>query len=55
MRRPFPKLRRTRSLVTATVVVIAAIMVPGSASADLQSDIQNDFRGFLDVGAPRYL
>ncbi|MCP2293985.1 hypothetical protein APR11_000389 [Nocardia amikacinitolerans] len=44
------RMRRIRPLALVTAAVIAAMTVPGSASADLQSDIATAVQEFLDVG-----
>ncbi|MGN2639601.1 LVIVD repeat-containing protein [Nocardia takedensis] len=48
--RSLPTLRRARFLALATASVITAMMLPGSASADLRSDIANSVQEFLEVG-----
>ncbi|MFQ6392836.1 LVIVD repeat-containing protein [Nocardia sp. KC 131] len=48
--RPLVRIRRARSLALVTTAVVAAMMVPSSASADLQSDITTFVQEFLDVG-----
>ncbi|GAA5049355.1 LVIVD repeat-containing protein [Nocardia callitridis] len=50
MPRPFADLRRARPLVLLAVGLAATMMLPGSASADLQSDLQQSVHEFLDVG-----
>ncbi|MBF6094916.1 LVIVD repeat-containing protein [Nocardia cyriacigeorgica] len=49
MRRPL-MLRRARPFALAAAALIATMMLPAGASADLQSDIANGVREFLDVG-----
>ncbi|WP_280210769.1 LVIVD repeat-containing protein [Nocardia cyriacigeorgica] len=49
MRRPL-KLRRARPFALAAAALIATMMLPAGASADLQSDIATGVREFLDVG-----
>ncbi|MFI7667066.1 LVIVD repeat-containing protein [Nocardia sp. NPDC049526] len=49
-------LRRVRPLALFATTIVAAMMLPSSASADLQSDIATTVQEFLDVGrtsAPR--
>lgn len=50
MGRPFGELHRARAIALGTVAVITAVLLPGSAMADLQADIHNEVREFLDVG-----
>ncbi|MEV0299157.1 hypothetical protein [Nocardia sp. NPDC050710] len=54
--RSLTTMRRARPLALLTAGVVAAMMLPNSASADLQSDITTAVQEFLDVGrtaAPR--
>ncbi|MFD0363257.1 LVIVD repeat-containing protein [Nocardia sp. GCM10030253] len=48
--RPLVRIRRARSMALVATTVIAAMMVPSSASADLQSDISTFVQELLDVG-----
>ncbi|WP_328400139.1 LVIVD repeat-containing protein [Nocardia sp. NBC_00403] len=48
--RPLVRIRRARTLALVATAMIAAMMVPSSASADLQSDIATFVQEFLDVG-----
>ncbi|MEV6428124.1 hypothetical protein [Nocardia sp. NPDC051463] len=48
--RPLVRIRRARTLALGATAVVAAMMVPSSASADLQSDIATFVQEFLDVG-----
>ncbi|MFD6159789.1 LVIVD repeat-containing protein [Nocardia sp. NPDC060256] len=48
--RSLTSLRRFKPLALVTVGLAAVLMLPSSASADLQSDLQNAVQEFLDVG-----